>query len=348
MAVRRRQAELPGWYRLPVTGKRRLLAATIVTGLGFAALISLVLIEARPAGWSPQELVGHAADDMLVVQDRQIMGRGIAALVDRQAERITETLRARRRDGGEVWIETHARLATDPRDGAVIGVVTNIRDITERKQIEDRLERAAADLAVIAATDSLTDLPNRRSFDAALGKEWRRAMRENAHLSLLMIDADAFKSYNDHYGHQNGDEALRAIGACIQTSIRRASDHAARYGGEEFTVLLPATDGVGAVALADAICRRVAALNLPHETSPLGRITVTIGVASIIPHRDADAAELVAEADYALYEAKRAGRNRVVLATGAPPQAYSLSAEMRNRSTCRSALSSSSREVGTV
>ena len=479
MAARTRWAEMPGWHRLPATGKRRLAAAVAVTGVGFSALIFLVLIETRPEdwspargasspgfsvpapgrgfpaidrvgarhvtlissdavlatptpaiqgggwvprslvvgilalmvggamgrlawyflcewrarlgaerrgsasearyrliaehstdvitlrdmdgtlryvspsitdllGWSPQELVGHAADDILVANDRQVVARGIAALVDRQTERITETLRARRRDGGEVWIETHARLATDPRDGAVIGVVTNIRDITERKQIEERLERAAADLAVIAATDSLTSLPNRRSFDAALAKEWRRALRENAHLSLLMIDADTFKGYNDHYGHQNGDEALRAIAACIQTSIRRASDHAARYGGEEFTVLLPATDGNGAAALADSIRRRVAALDLPHETSPLGRITVTIGVSSIIPHRDAEPAGLVAEADFALYEAKRAGRNRVVLATGTPPPAYALSAETRKRSTLRSVLSSNSREVGTA
>jgi diguanylate cyclase (GGDEF)-like protein len=169
-------------------------------------------------------------------------------------------------------------------------------------------------LAVLATTDSLTGLSNRRHFDEVMGREWQRAIREQTSIAVLMIDADGFKNYNDTHGHQRGDECLQAIGGCIADKTRRSTDLAARYGGEEFAVLLPGTESRGALEIAERIRINVTDLRLQHSSGPSGAPTVSIGVACAVPQPGSNHRDLTNAADKALYEAKGNGRNRTALA----------------------------------
>jgi two-component system chemotaxis family response regulator WspR len=166
-------------------------------------------------------------------------------------------------------------------------------------------------LQTLATTDALTGVANRRSFDLTVEKEFRRMTREALPLGLLIIDVDNFKAYNDHYGHPAGDICLRTVAATAATAIRRPGDLLARYGGEEFAVILPGTYTDGAAKVAEDIRQRIEAKGLPHAASPLGYVTVSIGVACIVPTPNAVLEQLTARADAALYMAKRAGRNRI-------------------------------------
>lgn len=180
---------------------------------------------------------------------------------------------------------------------------------------EMRLRQAVeAQLAAQAQTDGLTGMPNRRAFDEALAREWRDARREQTPLSLLFLDADNFKRYNDRYGHPEGDELLKVMALALKQKARRPRDLAARYGGEEFVVLLPDTGRERAAAVAESIRQTIAGLRVPHEASEAGIVTVSVGVATAIPRADESAAGLAAAADAALYQAKHAGRNRVAVA----------------------------------
>ena len=196
------------------------------------------------------------------------------------------------------------------------------REMQRRVAAESALLASAERLSVMAATDGLTGLANRRAFEAELVQEWKRAVRAHTPVALLLLDADWFKPFNDLYGHQEGDDVLRKIAGCIQRLIRRPADLGARYGGEEFVVLLPDTDLQGAAAAAALICDGVAALGIKHDGSALGRVTISVGVASVRPQPGDDESQLVRRADQALYEAKRSGRGRVVLDQGAAEPTY--------------------------
>jgi diguanylate cyclase (GGDEF)-like protein len=184
-----------------------------------------------------------------------------------------------------------------------------------------RRERAEAELSVLAATDGLTGLANRRTFDKALESEWLRAARHNLPLSLLLMDIDRFKRFNDNYGHQAGDECLQAVARILAAAMKRPGDLVARYGGEEIAVLLPATDAAGAATVAEDVRSRVEALAIPHDGNlPASVLTISIGTATLKPSFqlfDADPKMLVALADQALYQAKLKGRNRVSIASAA-------------------------------
>ncbi|MEE1610412.1 sensor domain-containing diguanylate cyclase [Microvirga sp. CF3016] len=184
-----------------------------------------------------------------------------------------------------------------------------------------RREEVEAELSVLAVTDGLTGLANRRLFDKQLETEWLRASREKSPVSLLLVDVDQFKAYNDIYGHQAGDECLRTIAKAIASAARRPGDLVARYGGEELVVLLPDLDEAGATAVAEDIRVKVEALRLRHEASFPSRIlTVSIGSATRVPSLDRSRigpADLIALADDALYKAKQDGRNRVATARAA-------------------------------
>jgi diguanylate cyclase (GGDEF)-like protein len=173
------------------------------------------------------------------------------------------------------------------------------------------LEKKNLRLSDLTHTDALTGIGNRRLFDKALQEEWSRARRSGQYLSLLMIDVDLFKKYNDHYGHQAGDECLRAVAGAIGAQARRPSDRACRYGGEEFTLILSDTTGTSGRVLAEAVRAAVASLNLVHAVSPHGVVTVSIGLASVEPGEDSSPQHLLEAADKALYRAKFNGRNRV-------------------------------------
>ena len=188
------------------------------------------------------------------------------------------------------------------------------RELLRRASAELALTDAAGQLAVLAMTDSLTGMPNRRRFDAVFAEAWVHAQRNRKPVSLVLIDVDRFKAYNDRYGHQDGDVCLREIAGALQDAVRHPDDLVARLGGEEFVALLPDTGVAEAERIARRICATVSGRALPHAGNPAGGIvTVSLGCATALPHLDGTSpGALVASADVLLYEAKRTGRNKVV------------------------------------
>lgn len=184
-------------------------------------------------------------------------------------------------------------------------------------QLTRKLDEANRELERLNAIDGLTGVANRRRFDETLRHEWRRAARGGHPLSLLFIDVDEFKQFNDGNGHVAGDECLRDLARLLQATLRRPSDLLARYGGEEFAVVLPETDAAGAGAVAGSLLAAVREAAIPHGYSDVSAIlTISIGVATAVPERGDDNGQdvLVTVADEALYKAKRAGRDRMVTA----------------------------------
>ncbi|MBN3745399.1 GGDEF domain-containing protein [Burkholderia sp. Se-20373] len=174
-----------------------------------------------------------------------------------------------------------------------------------------RRMRAESELVMLARTDGLTGLNNRRSFGEVLDLEWRRARRARSVFSLLFVDVDRFKAFNDMYGHQAGDDALAAVARCIGDNIRRPADTAARYGGEEFVVILPDTPATGATEIAERIRAAIDGLAIEHAESEFGHVTASIGVASWDPGQEGEVESVIRAADEALYHAKETGRNKV-------------------------------------
>jgi diguanylate cyclase (GGDEF)-like protein len=179
------------------------------------------------------------------------------------------------------------------------------------EQLKRRL-LAEGNLRKLARTDALTGLNNRRTLSGILEKEWRRSQRTHHAFSLLFIDIDHFKAYNDTYGHLSGDQALAAVARCISANIRAAVDSAARYGGEEFVVVLPETGEAAARTVAGKMITAIAALDIPHAKSEYRRVTISVGAATWHPSSHATVSAVVQSADEALYRAKAAGRNRVM------------------------------------
>jgi diguanylate cyclase (GGDEF)-like protein len=209
----------------------------------------------------------------------------------------------------------------------LLGVRANNQWLRERERQLDaevrartrELADANAQLAQLATMDALTGAANRRRFDEVLAEMWSSGERAGQPLALLMLDVDAFKAYNDSYGHAAGDDTLRAVAAVLRGAVRRPTDLVARYGGEEFVVLSAHTGAEGARQIGESICADLRAAALPHRASPVAaHVTVSIGVAVCLPSRAATPAALCAAADAALYEAKRQGRNRVVVAPDLP------------------------------
>ena len=193
------------------------------------------------------------------------------------------------------------------------------RQLRGKMQVDAQLLAANAQLAELAQTDPLTGLLNRRGFDKNLAREWRRCRRAGRPISLLMLDADHFKLYNDRFGHQTGDQVLQAIATCIVKNIRRPGDIAARYGGEEFAIVLPDTNQTGALKVAESIRKAIEDLAIRHVPENLC-VTVSAGVSYAEPGPGGQAEDLLAAADAALYESKSAGRNHVtVRGLGSPP-----------------------------
>jgi diguanylate cyclase (GGDEF)-like protein len=186
-------------------------------------------------------------------------------------------------------------------------------DQTAIHRREQRLRDRNAELAETVYLDPLTGVYNRRRLDQFVSAEFRRAQRGRDPLAVLMIDVDYFKGYNDHYGHQEGDQCLRRIATLLRDGAQRVGDLVARYGGEEFIAVLPGTDLHGATNLAETLCQRVRETHIPHAASRISdHVTVSIGVASVRPQRTEKVETLISAADFALYRAKATGRDRVV------------------------------------
>jgi diguanylate cyclase (GGDEF)-like protein/PAS domain S-box-containing protein len=268
-------------------------------------------------GYEPEELTGSTPLEVVHPDDADRLRAVLQSLLAGRSASETIISRARHRDGRWIWLEGNFRALKDQRTGETSGIVATVRDVSARKAVEDALAEANSRLQSLAMQDGLTALANRRAFDDALLREYRRAKYERKRLGLVMIDVDSFKAFNDQYGHFAGDDCLRRIGETIRTSVRGPADLVARYGGEEFAVLLPNTDEHGAALVADRIREAVLALGIEHRASGKGAVTVSAGVATAvgIEGGEADGAyeanALLQAADRALYCAKRGGRNAV-------------------------------------
>jgi diguanylate cyclase (GGDEF)-like protein/PAS domain S-box-containing protein len=252
----------------------------------------------RYLGYAPEDLVGQSLADLLAGDEAEGGAGAMEALANGQC---TREVRIRHRDGGLRAMD----LTMTPMHAADGLFVALLHDITHHKQSEDALQRAAM-------LDPLTQIANRRHFSAFLDKEWQRAMRTAQPLSLVVLDVDHFKLYNDTLGHAAGDACLQKVAQALHAQAHRPTDLAARYGGEEFVLLFPETPADSALELAEAIRGAVQALDIPNPRSPTSPwLTVSVGVATIVPTQLDEIETLFVCADRAMYAAKAAGRNRV-------------------------------------
>lgn len=261
-------------------------------------------------GWTVEELLTMSPADIYTHESLELIAEDVRILRASPDGRSTVMLEAVRKDGSRLWLENKVRLVSEEDDE--LSVIICSRDVTERRLLEDKL-------AQLAFLDGLTGVSNRRAFDQALTREWKRSLRETIPLSLVLVDVDKFKLFNDCYGHLVGDDCLRSIAAALRRTAKRPGDMVARYGGEEFAILLPATDLAGARGLANQLCCAVAKLKVPHARAACAQKIVTISCGAATASGQCCAVikmpqGLVRAADSALYKAKRRGRNRVATA----------------------------------
>jgi diguanylate cyclase (GGDEF)-like protein/PAS domain S-box-containing protein len=289
----------------------RLLAnniADIIILIDARSLLRYVSRSAEPVlGLRPKDLLGKSCFELVHPDDRESV-KSATARINGLDSVSTVVFRHYRGDGTLAWVESKFKLASETSDPARTEFLCVIRDVTERKRMEDELTQLNRRLTQLAATDGLTGLTNRRTFDGFLRREYE-ACEE---ISVLLFDIDNFKGYNDTYGHQAGDRCLQAVAKAIGDATANTSGLSARYGGEEFAVVLPNTPEDDALKVAEAIRLTVRALGIPNTASSRGYITISAGVAAR-NRSTLDEAALVGEADTALYEAKRLGRNRSIV-----------------------------------
>ncbi|HMM88128.1 diguanylate cyclase [Bradyrhizobium sp.] len=289
----------------------RLLAdniADIIVLIDARSMLRYVSLSVEPVlGLRAKDLVGKSCFDLIHPEDRESVTQATTRLDD-IGNVSTVVFRHYRGDGTLAWVESKFKLASEAGDGEGKQFLCVIRDVTERKRMEDELTQLNRRLTQLAATDGLTGLTNRRTFDGFLRREYE-ACEE---ISVLLFDIDNFKGYNDTYGHQAGDRCLQAVAKAIGDATSNTSALSARYGGEEFAVVLPNTSEGDALKVAEAIRLTVRALGIPNTAASRGYVTVSAGVATRT-RSTLDESALVGEADTALYQAKRLGRNRSVV-----------------------------------
>ena len=215
-------------------------------------------------------------------------------------------------NGSSLWTLSFAKLVWD-KAGRVAGFNGFAIDITETIRAENALKEANEKLTLLSVQDGLTKIPNRRKFDEFLAIEWARHSRDKKELSVIICDIDFFKYYNDTYGHQEGDDCLIKVAGAIKNAVFRPGDLAARYGGEEFSVVLPQTDNIGALKVAQNLNKAIEDLKIPHRSSTIAEfVTLSVGASSVIPNGEISFEDLLLKADEALYEAKETGRNKAI------------------------------------
>lgn len=219
--------------------------------------------------------------------------------------------RALTKDNGFVWIRDVVHVLRDgnAETTALIGFMF---DISEHKKAEQELVRLHKELEAFAVKDGLTGVWNRRRFDSILDIEWASARRSGQPLSLILLDVDFFKQYNDRYGHGQGDECLKSVARTLELAATRPRDMVARVGGEEFALILPETDADAARKIAERCLGLIGNLQIPHERSAVGKfVTASIGVGAIMPSAEMEPRHFIDAVDKVLYKAKQKGRNRV-------------------------------------
>lgn len=220
--------------------------------------------------------------------------------------------RALTKDGGYIWIRDVVHVVRN-EDGSANALIGFMFDITERKQIEEELVRLQKEFRELSYKDGLTGVANRRMFDSVLDIEWSNALRNKQPLSVILIDIDYFKQYNDHYGHIQGDDCLKRVATALSKVGTRARDFFARYGGEEFILVLPETDTESAQRVAERCRAAIFKEQIPHEKSDAGQIlTISLGIGTITPTHHDNQLAFVEKVDRQLYLAKQRGRNCIV------------------------------------
>lgn len=219
--------------------------------------------------------------------------------------------RALTKDGDYVWIRDVVHVVRTP-SGEVDCLIGFMFDISARKRTEDELFRLQKELELLSLTDGLTGIANRRMFDQRLDAEWKHSHRSQKPLSLVILDIDYFKQYNDAYGHISGDECLKMLASVLTSVAQRPRDVIARFGGEEFIMILPETDSAAAHGLAQQCVQRIAELRITHDRSEAGPyVTASVGVGTTIAAQDVSPRSFIEAVDRSLYAAKRKGRNRI-------------------------------------
>ncbi|MCX4186541.1 sensor domain-containing diguanylate cyclase [Methylophaga sp. OBS4] len=217
--------------------------------------------------------------------------------------------RALTKDGEYVWIRDVVHVVRN-ENGEVDSLIGFMFDITERKETEHKLIELQKELEELSFKDGLTGVANRRMFDSVLEMEWNHARRNQRPLSLIMLDIDFFKQYNDHYGHIQGDSCLKQVAETLSEAATRAKDFIARFGGEEFALILPETDAEAAGKVAERCRRLIFKQQIPHRASSISHVlTVSMGVSTIIPAHDDEPLRFIETVDRLLYQAKQMGRN---------------------------------------
>jgi len=272
-------------------------------------------IESNPSlcwmlGYSYNEIIGKSFADFLTPESAEKFKNNYPVFKERgEVHAVPFDMIAK--DGHIFAVEIDGRIAYDEQ-GKFKQTHCVIQDVTLRKQAEGNLLQLNSKLEELSFLDGLTGIPNRRMFDLMLHKEWSRCIREKQPLSLVMIDIDSFKEYNDQYGHLQGDECLKSIARALSKVAKRAVDLSARYGGDEFVLLFPNTDKGHALRLAEVCRQKVMELDAPHEASTVcNLVTISVGVASTRPVAGDLSTSLIEAADKALYQAKERGCNRV-------------------------------------
>jgi diguanylate cyclase (GGDEF)-like protein/PAS domain S-box-containing protein len=258
-------------------------------------------------GLRGQNLIGRSCFDLVHPDDKERLSVGVQNGALGPVNNIV--FRIARADQSMAWIEINFKLVSETDNSGKAQFVGVLRDVTQRKMMEDELNSLNARLAQLATTDGLTGLSNRRTFDGFLRREF--AARDT--ISMLLFDIDNFKGYNDTYGHQAGDECLKAVATAIADATSGTSGMSARYGGEEFAIILPNVSEAGALRVAEAVRLTVRSLGVRNAASSRGYVTVSVGI-STKTEATLDETMLVGGADLALYEAKRLGRNQSVMA----------------------------------
>ncbi|HWU34874.1 MAG TPA: sensor domain-containing diguanylate cyclase [Methylovorus sp.] len=263
-------------------------------------------------GWTPESWVSagdwaarmHPEDREWVVDFCISQSR---SGIDHEAD-----YRALTKDGEYIWIRDVVHVLRNA-DGEVEALIGFMFDISERKKTEQKLLQLQKELEELSFQDGLTRVANRRMFDSIIEVEWTNARRLRQPLSLIMLDIDYFKQYNDHYGHIQGDECLKQVANILSGAGTRANDFFARFGGEEFVLVLPQTDSDAARKIAERCRQLIFKAQIPHAKSLVGPVlTISVGVGTVIPGHQEESLDFINSVDQRLYQAKQLGRNCII------------------------------------
>ncbi|MBV7300474.1 sensor domain-containing diguanylate cyclase [Enterovibrio paralichthyis] len=264
----------------------------------WANIIGYTLDELSPV--SIQTWLDYAHPDDLVESERLLKEHWAG-----KSDYYIFESRMKHKDGHWIWVLDTGQVIEWESEGVPKRMIGTHLDITQKRENIEQLNIANTRLKQLSYLDSLLNIPNRRAYQEALEREISRAKRENTPISMLMVDVDHFKRYNDSYGHLEGDKALARVACNIRQALNRGTDLVARYGGEEFVVLLPGTQLEGAIHIAQQIKQQIEDENIEHKGSPHSVLTVSIGVSTAVGNFD----NLLQQADMAMYRAKQSGRN---------------------------------------